>query len=427
MDTQQITADDIEMQTNHSVCYEYQFASPNKFSQLPDSDGSDDINTNEQLNTKQRGISPHRSYQERYHQRNTDNNRSYPQHILQHIKQKFIIRNIMDDFCKIFEFLLLDRYLLAIKTDSRKCNITTLVPFNVITEKTTNKVTTTDISFQFFIRIENQLSSPHHAAADAPQGSLLSPLLFKLYIRHMPTTPHSIISLHAYDMPILATSNEKEEFSYKIPSSLNTIDSFTSRAIFLNTEKTQSIYFSQLNLDTPPPSLHLKGTTVPWQTQTKYLGILLDSKLRFKQHIKQAAGRATGAIRELTPLLSPHSQINSQSRVTLFKSFITPLLAYAGPIWDSIAAYYHRPIYTAYYRGLCVITAQPPLTHRIDLLHSTRIPTPLSIIKTMIKQFTNKLTNSRNPLIKQLSQLMPGLKPPMFCQHCILKKQDQKT
>ncbi|KAJ8878667.1 hypothetical protein PR048_019252 [Dryococelus australis] len=142
----------------------------------------------------------------------------------------------------------------------------------------------------------------------------------------MPTTPHSIISLYADDTAILATSNEKEEFPYKLTPSFNTIDSFfTSRAISLDMEKTQAIYFSRLNLDTPPPSLQLKGTT-----------------------------------------------INLQTRVTLFKSFITPLLTYAAPIWVSTAAYYRRLIYTEYHKRLRVITAQPPFAYRIDLLHSTR-------------------------------------------------------
>ncbi|KAJ8882357.1 hypothetical protein PR048_014159 [Dryococelus australis] len=108
---------------------------------------------------------------------------------------------------------------------------------------------------------------------------------------------------------------------------------------------------------------------------------LQHSKLRFKQHIKQAAGRATSDIKELIPLLSSHSQINLQTRVALFISFITPLLTYASPIWVSTAAYYHRPIYRAYYRGFSFITAQPPLTHSIASI-SYMPPKPENLIPT---------------------------------------------
>ncbi|KAJ8877978.1 hypothetical protein PR048_022441 [Dryococelus australis] len=136
------------------------------------------------------------------------------------------------------------------------------------------------------------------------------------------------------------------------------LSQMSKQSLSTQKKKTQAFYISWLNVDTPPPSLHLKGTTVPWQTQTKQLGILLDSTLQFKHHIKQAAGRAAGAIRELAPLLSPHSQINLLTRVTLFKSFITQLLTCRPNLGFNSCLLPPTHTYSNY-KGLCVITVQP--------------------------------------------------------------------
>jgi hypothetical protein len=61
---------------------------------------------------------------------------------------------------------------------------------------------------KFKVSVEGQLSSPRQIAAGVPQGSVLAPVLYSLYINDVPTAPGIQLALFADDTCIYATEKQ---------------------------------------------------------------------------------------------------------------------------------------------------------------------------------------------------------------------------
>ena len=75
--------------------------------------------------------------------------------------------------------------------------------------------------------IDGQLSSPKMITCGVPQGSILSPLLFSLYINDIPDSLNYLaLSLYADDTVIYGSSNHCDDFVDKVNSDLYNIDNW---------------------------------------------------------------------------------------------------------------------------------------------------------------------------------------------------------
>ncbi|KAJ8894771.1 hypothetical protein PR048_000078 [Dryococelus australis] len=205
----------------------------------------------------------------------------------------------------------------------------------------------------FHVGIQNHLSSPKTAEAGVPQGFILSPILFLLFICHIPIPKDISITQCADDTIILASAQDRNTLTKRLTDAFHRLNNyFTNLGIFtLNVHKTTALYLSRLPKDHPPPLLKLGNEQINWTDKTKYLGVILDRKLFFNQHLKETAGHIRGAIRGI----SSRRQITLHTSITIFKAFIMLLLTYAVPVWVTTATNTHRPMYTSY-EGIRVIT-----------------------------------------------------------------------
>ena len=115
-----------------------------------------------------------------------------------------------------------------------------------------------------------------------PQGSLLAPLLFLIYINDIKAAvPNSTLSLFADDTALINTDENFEELNRKTNESLQALERwFNSNQLLLNAEKTVNITFS------------LKKLVVNQDIQeVKFLGVYLDPTLTFQNHIEHLAKR----------------------------------------------------------------------------------------------------------------------------------------
>lgn len=177
--------------------------------------------------------------------------------------------------------------------------------------------------------LRGEFSKPAPVTSGVPQGSVLGPTLFLLYINDLPVNLTCRVSLYADDTLIyqqINTDNDIEVFQENI----NAVEQWSRKwKMPFNTSKCHAMCFGENNLQ--QPNYMLDSSPIPWVENTKYLGVILQHNLNFDKHISlktEKAGRILGAIKYT---LQPAPE---KSRLLAYTSLCRPVLEYADTVWD---------------------------------------------------------------------------------------------
>jgi hypothetical protein len=176
----------------------------------------------------------------------------------------------------------------------------------------------------FPVRHEASSSELKLIKAGVPQGSVLGPVLYLLYINDVPTTSNSTMATFKDDSAVMAIRETVDISTRKLQSAVNKVAIWT-RKWRIKVNESKSIYIEFTNNKIKQQPILINGTKVPYAITAKYLGINLDAKLRWKEHIKKnAMSSATGSgkcFRCLGAILSCQSTINSYYTSKLYVQF----------------------------------------------------------------------------------------------------------
>ena len=179
------------------------------------------------------------------------------------------------------------------------------------------------------VKLDGAYSQWRTIRSGVPQGSLLGPLLFNMYVNDLNYfVANTSLRLYAYD----TTENASDASPIVLQSVLNSDLSvlsrwFASNYLKINAAKTQAVAIG--------PSLyeyefHLNDKIVVTEDTLKILGVILDSKLNFKAHIRVQLGKAcakASALRRLRKFIS------KDVMVRLYKAYVLPHLEYCSPLF----------------------------------------------------------------------------------------------
>jgi hypothetical protein len=279
------------------------------------------------------------------------------------------------------------------------------------------KIIQSYLSFrQFRVKINNSLSKPVAAAAGVPQGSVLGPTLFNTFLHDIPKTVDRRLSLVQYadDIAIIASSKDPAIIANLLKRQLTVIDEYLNKwGMRLNIAKSQPIIFrhtilTQRRRDRIPREIRHKGQIIPLQNSVKYLGITLDTRLSFHKNIQNSRQKALARINQLYPLLSSKN-IKTKTAITIYKSYIRPIMTYASPAWINTPITYRNKLQIIQNNVLRIITKSPPYTPIKELHDITGIETLQSHIQRLNRNFLLKIQKLNNPIIA--SSLIPIFPP----------------
>lgn len=191
----------------------------------------------------------------------------------------------------------------------------------------------------FEVKIRNAKSQPKVVAAGVPQGSVLGPRLFSLFLHDIPTFPRTNLAMYADDTAIYCHSFSAIVANKQLQIHLNLLAEYYKRwHIQVNPDKTENIIFSRKfnQIQTFQPII-LENQRIPTSESVKYLGVHLDRRLSYHKHIQETLRRAYGVQRTLYPLLARNSGLTRENKKLVYTALVRPMLTYACPVWCSIS------------------------------------------------------------------------------------------
>jgi len=127
-----------------------------------------------------------------------------------------------------------------------------------------------------------------------PQGSILCPILYSLYINDIPLNIiRSKIVLFADDTNILVSDGNIFNLQYKLNNIMTELQTwFTLSSLVVNVEKTLAMSFHSMKNKKPVlPHAIFEGRDIPYNTETKFLGIYVNENMKWNNHIKYLSSK----------------------------------------------------------------------------------------------------------------------------------------
>jgi hypothetical protein len=259
----------------------------------------------------------------------------------------------------------------------------------------------------FSVHTTDAQSTPRPVPAGVPQGSILGPFLFNLFIHDIPTPKHCQLAQYADDTAIFTTSYRLDTISRRLQSSLTLLTKYYDRwKLKLNESKTEAILFTNKRSTCYTNPIIINNKAIPWAPQVKYLGLIMDSKLTWSKHIKHISNKTNIAISILYPLINRHSKLSSHNKLTIYKSIIRPIISYGCPAWTTLANTHSHKLQIIQNKCLKMIFNTAPGTFLSDLEESIDLKPIRQFISDLSKKHHEKINlNSDNPIIKNIGKI----------------------
>ena len=163
----------------------------------------------------------------------------------------------------------------------------------------------------------------------------MGPLLFLIYINDLPNGLKANAKLFADDTSLFTIVKDKQESADILSNDLLTISkwAFNWKMLFNPDPKkpSQEVIFSRKKHFQIHPIINLNNVEVERAPYQKHLGIVLDEKLNFKQHIDSVILKINKGIAVIKKL---RYSLPRKSLITIYKAFLRPLIDYGDIIYD---------------------------------------------------------------------------------------------
>ena len=262
-----------------------------------------------------------------------------------------------------------------------------------------------------FVECLNVYSEPNVINCGIPQGSILGPLLFILYINDIANSSKLLkFILFADDTNIFYSCNNLENFNSILNTELEIVSQWLiANKLSINLKKTKYVIFRsrQKTIDHLNFSVKINSKPIECKQSIKFLGVIIDQHLTWKDHIDTIASKIS---RSIGVISKARYFISQTSLLQLYYSLVYPYLYYGNVVWGSTYKTRLKRLLILQKRIIRIITNSPfdahtsPLFKKLSLLKIDDIHS-LQVALFMHSVHFNSIPNTFQNLFKKNSEV----------------------
>ena len=211
---------------------------------------------------------------------------------------------------------------------------------------------------QQYVVYNNSESNCQMITCGVPQGSILGPLLFLLYINDMAHFSKILTLISVLvDTNILYTNSDIWELERLVNTELLILsDWFKANRLSLNIQKTNYMLFGYKHIpknNSRNFNIKIDNIAISRVETTKFLGIIIDEKLKWQYHISYVALKLAKSLGILYRL---KTKLPKSCLLTVYYSLIYPHLTYCNIVWGGAAKAIINELVVLQKRAIPIIT-----------------------------------------------------------------------
>jgi hypothetical protein len=183
------------------------------------------------------------------------------------------------------------------------------------------------------VTLEGTHSTSAAVSSGVPQGTVLGPLLFLAYINDLPDdVKHSKTRLFADDSLLHREIKSKRDQTL-LQQDLDALASWEeSWQMSFNASKCNTIHIAQgKRKEAAPFGYKLHGQILESVNSSKYLGVTINSKLNWSEHVENVSANGK---KKVGFLRRNFKDCTAKAKAATYTTIVRPALDYAAPVWD---------------------------------------------------------------------------------------------